>query len=97
MLAPLQDYLHPKDPASSPLLYTAKDHYFKQLLVYVSPCTPGFEEVQWVTSEDVNAEYLLDIFTSIDASAVSVWNTCAFFMGHLYWYKKRLIVLGPKI
>ena len=97
MLAPLRDHLCPKDLALSPLLQTTKDHYFKRLSVYASPRLPGFEEAQWITSEDVNAEHLLDIFTSIDASTVSVWNTCAFFMRHLYWYKKRLVVLGPKI
>jgi len=45
----------------------------------------------------VNAEHLLDVFTSIDAESDDVWNTCAKFMRHLYWHKKRLVALGPKI
>ena len=97
MLAPLRDYLCPKDPASSPLLSTTKDHYFTRLSVYVDPGKPGFEDARWVTSEDTNVEHLLDVFTSVDANSVDVWDACAFFTRHLYWHKQRLIVLGPKI
>ena len=49
------------------------------------------------TSEDANVEYLLDVFTSADANSVDVWDACGYFMEHLYWYKKRLVMLGPKI
>ena len=97
MLAPLRDYLSPKDPASSPLLHTAKDNYFSRLSVYIDPGKPGFEEGRWITSEDVNVEHLLDVFTSIDTHPDSAWDACAYFMSHLYWHKKRLVVLGPKI
>ena len=97
MLAPLRDYLRPKDPASSPLLCMAKKHYFHRLSVDVNPGQPGFEEAQWIISEDVNVEHLLDVFTSIDTNSVEIWDVCAYFMGHLYWHKKRLVVLGPKI
>ena len=97
MLAPLRDYLSPKDPASSPLLRTTKDHYFSRLSVYIDPSEPGFEEGRWITSEDVNVEHLLDIFTSIDTHTNSAWDALASFMMHLYWHKKRLVVLGPKI
>jgi tetratricopeptide (TPR) repeat protein len=48
-------------------------------------------------SEDVNVEYLLDVFTTIDANSDSVWDACANFMRHLAWYKKRLTILKPKI
>jgi tetratricopeptide (TPR) repeat protein len=67
------------------------------LSVDVYPGKPGFEEAQWIMSEDVNVEHLLDVFTSIDANSVDVWDACAYFMRHLYWHKPRLVVLGPKI
>ena len=103
MLAPLRDYLCPKDPASSPLLHTAKVHYFNRLSVFVNPGDPGFQEGRWIESEDVNAEQLLDAFIPIDANSVDprdscdILSACAGFMRHLYWHKKRLVVLGPKI
>jgi len=97
MLAPLRDYLCPKNPASSSLLQTTKDYYFSRLFIHVDPAEPGFEEARWIVSEDVNAEHLLDVFTTIDANSNSIWNVCGCFMTHLYWHKTRLVVLGPKI
>jgi len=97
MLAPLRDYLSPEDPRTSPLLCTAKDCYFTRMSVKLNPNKPGFEEARWITSEDVNVEHLLDIFSSIDANSDSVWDACSNFMNHLYWHKKRLIMLGPRI
>ena len=96
MLAPLRDYLSPKDPASSPLLYATKDHYFSRLSTNVHPNEPGFEESRWIVSEDVNVEHLLDIFTTTDVNSNNAWGVCDYFMGHLYWHKPRLVVLGPK-
>ena len=95
MLAPLRDYLSPKDPKSSPLLCKAKEHYFTWISVNPAPDNPG--ETRWITSEDVNIEHLLDTFTSIDADSDDVWKACANFMNHLHWQKPRLTVLGPKI
>ena len=97
MLAPLRDYLSPKDPASSPLLRATKDHYFSRLSITINPGKPGFEEARWIASEDVNVEHLLDVFTSIDADSVGAWDAYAHFMNHLYWHKIRLVALGPKI
>jgi len=97
MLAPLRNHLCPKDPKSSLLLCTTKDHYFTRLSIYTHPNKPGFEEARWITSEDVNAEHLLDVFTSIDANSRLVWDACANFMRHIYWHKPRLTVLGQKI
>ena len=97
MLAPIRDHLSPKDPASSPLLCSTKDHYFTRLSVHVEPGKHGFEEARWIRSEDVNVEHLLDIFTTIDAASGGVWGTCEEFMRHLYWHKPRVVMLGPKI
>ena len=97
MLAPLRDYLHPKDPKSSPLLGTTKQCYFTRLSLDIHPDDPGFGEARWITTEDVNVEYLLDVFTSIDADSEDVWNACANFMNYLCWHKQRPVLLGPKI
>jgi hypothetical protein len=69
MLAPLRDYLCPKDPMSSPLLSTTKECYFTRLSIEFIPRQPGFEESRWITSEDVNVEHLLDVFTSVDSNS----------------------------
>ena len=97
MLAPLRDYLRPKDPNSCPLLCATKDHYFARLLPYISPDGPRFEDSRWITSEDANVEHLLDVFTSVDPNSEEVWDACVKFMTHLYWHKRRPIMLGPKI
>ena len=97
MLAPLRDCLRPEDLASSPLLGTTKECYFARFSTYIYPDDHSFEESRWITSEDVNVENLLNIFTSIDASSKSVLDACAKFMTHLHWHKPRLTILGPKI
>jgi hypothetical protein len=53
-----------------------------------SPEKPNFGETQWITSEDINIEHLLDVFTTIDGNSDDVWKACANFMTHLHWYKK---------
>ena len=97
MLAPLRDYLCPRDPKSSPFLCAAKERYFARMSVYFDPNDPGFVKTQWITSEDVNVEHLLDVFTTVDAGSTDVWKACEKFTEHLIWHKKRLTVLGPKI
>ena len=97
MLAPLRDYFYPKDPRSSPPLRTTKEHYFCRLSIEVYAGKPGFDEARWITSEDMNVEHLLDVFTSIDANSDEVWGACYHFMEHLAWHKPRLVVLGLKI
>jgi hypothetical protein len=97
MLAPLRDYLSPKDPRSSPLLCATKEHYFTRMSAIVDPDKPNFEETQWITSEDVNVEHLLDIFTTIDGNSDDIWKACTNFMMHLYWHKNRPIALKSKI
>ena len=48
-------------------------------------------------SEDVNVEHLPNILTSTDKDSTDVWNACPSFIRHLYWHKKWLVMLGPKI
>ena len=74
-----------------------KQCYFTRLLVHIYPRQPGFKEAQWITSEDVNVEHLLDIFTVIDMNSKRTLEACSNILEHLYWYKPRLVVLGPKI
>ena len=97
MLAPLRDYLSPKDPKSSSLLLMTKECYFARMSVDIDPNDPNFRETQWITSEDVNVEHLLDVFTAIDPNSDSVWDACAHFIQHLIWHKNRLVNLQPKI
>ena len=97
MLAPIRDYFLPQDPKSSPLLSTVKDRYLNRLSVHIDPESPKFRETQWITSEDVNVEHLLNIFTSIDVDSSDVWDACDHFMNHLYWHKPRQTVLRAKI
>ncbi|KAF9791097.1 hypothetical protein BJ322DRAFT_1104759 [Thelephora terrestris] len=97
MLAPIRDYLLPQHPKSSPLLCAARDLYFTRLSVDVHPEKPGFGEARWITLEDVNAEHLLDVFTSIESNSDDVWDVCCHFVEHLFWLKPRRTVLGPKV
>jgi tetratricopeptide (TPR) repeat protein len=96
-LAPIRDYLTPQDPRSSPLLCATRDHYLSRLSVDVSPGKPGFEEARWIVSEDVNVEYLLDVFISIDQTRDTIWDACFRFIQHLVWHKPRQTILGSRI
>ena len=97
MLAPIRDYLGPRDPQSSPLLCATRGHYFSRLSVNVDPEVPEFEEARWIMSEDVNVEHLLDVFMSIDQTEGDILDACYHFMEHLVWHKPRQTVLRPKI
>jgi tetratricopeptide (TPR) repeat protein len=97
MLAPLRAHLAPKNPDSSPLLQTTKNGYFNRLAAEINPNGPALEESRWITSEDINVEHLLDIFTSIDTNSNDTWNACANFITHLSWHKRRHTVLSQKI
>ena len=72
MLAPLRDYLSPKDPKSSSLLCATKECYFTWVSVKIDPDGPDFKEIWWITMEDANVEHLLNVFTIIDANSDSV-------------------------
>ena len=92
MLGPLRDYFSPKDPQLSPLLCTTKDYYFTRMLTNAGP-----GDTQWMTSEDLNIEHLLDVFTTIDVDPDYVWDACAGFMEHLIRHNNRPTILQPKI
>ena len=97
MLAPLRDYPYPKDPKASTLLCATKDLYVTRLSVVFDPSVPGFEDTRWITSEDVNVEHSLDVFTSTNPNPDDAWNAFNGFMAHLYWHKPRQTVHGPNI
>ena len=97
MLAPLRDYLSPKDPMASPLLCATKERYFARLSIAIDPNEPNFQQSRWITSDDVNVEHLLDVFTTFDANSMGSWGACFSFMSHLLWHKRRLTILKPKI
>ena len=97
MLAPLRDYLSPADPRSSSLLCATKERYCTRVSVIPDPNDPNFRETRWIRSEDINVEHLLNVFTTIDADSDDIWEACAGFIAHLYWYKVRNTVLQPKI
>ena len=97
MLAPIRDYLCPKDPQSSPLLCETKDRYCSRLRDGVAPGKPGFAEMRWIVSEDVNAEHLLSVFISIDVDEGVTLSTCPRFIDHLYWHKPRQTLLKSQI
>ena len=96
-LAPIRDYLRPRDPLSSLLLCATKDLYFTRLSVDVDPKKPGFGGARWIVSEDVNVEHLLDVFTFVDPTRGDTWDACSHFIEHLHWHKPRQTVLGSKI
>ena len=96
ILAPLREYLRPKDLGSSELLCATKQCYFTRLAANIPPAPPGLEKGQWITSEDVNVEHLLDIFTTIDETSDDVWDACGHFLKHLTLHKPRLVELGSR-
>ena len=97
MLAPLRDYFRPNDPVSSPVLRITKESYFTRMSAILCPTLPGFEDAQWVIAEDVNIEYLLDVFTSVDPDSDETWDAYVGFVVHLVWYKPRQTMLRKKI
>ena len=97
MLAPLRDYLSPKDPQSSQLLHTARDRYFAQMGGSNDPKESYFERTRWIKSEDINVEHLLDVFTTIDADSRSDWTACILFMDLLSLHKWRPTILKAKV
>ncbi|KAF9789759.1 hypothetical protein BJ322DRAFT_1105619 [Thelephora terrestris] len=88
MLAPIRDYLCPREPKSSPLLCATKDSYFTRLSAGSNTNEPRLKETRWIVSEDVNVEHLLDVFASTDGDEVS-WNACIDFINHLHRQKPR--------
>ena len=83
MLAPIRDYLSPKDPQSSPSLCATRDRYFSRLSIRVYPGATGFGQAG-ILSEDANVEHLLDVFTSVDPDRDDIWNVCCGLIQHLH-------------
>ena len=50
----------------------------------LGPNKSGHRETQWIVSEDVNVEHLLDAFTSADTDSDDLWKAYANFMRHLH-------------
>jgi tetratricopeptide (TPR) repeat protein len=67
------------------------------LSVRIDPDVPNFGEAVWIVTEDVNVEYLLDVFVSFGSDVGDTWETCRHFMQHLYWHKPRQTVLRQRI
>ena len=99
MLAPLRDYLGPRDPRTSPLLCMTRDQYFSRLRLLgdLEPDQPGFGDSRWITPEDVNVEHLLNVFTSFDLVSDDIWDAFANFIRHLCCHKPRATVLRRRI
>jgi hypothetical protein len=97
MLAPLRDYLCPKDPMTSSLLCIAKECYLTRMSTGLdrTGAMPG--DLRWILSEDINVEHLLDVFTPVSTASENIWKACDDFMWHLYWQKPRKTVLEQKI
>ena len=97
MLAPLRDYLRPEDPRLSSLLCAAREGYFTRMSVDTAPDRRRRREARWITSEDVNVEHLLDVFTTIGTSSKRDWDACANFIRLLIHQKPRATILRAKI
>ena len=97
MLAPLRDYLRPKDPTSSVLLITTKDCYFTRMSVPLGPDKPGFKDSEWIVSEDMNVEHLLDVLATIDPDSDDIWKALFNFLDHIMRHKPRRIALGARV
>jgi len=89
MLAPLRDYLSPKDPISSPLIRATKEHYFVRM--------SKRGKTKLMTSEEANVEHLLNIFTATYGNSDTVWEACTNFMKRLDPHEIRFSVLRLKI
>ena len=97
MLAPIREYPTPRDARSSPLLSVIRDRYFSRLSVDLAPGESGFGEAAWIVSEDVNVEHLLDVFLSVSPGMDGLWDSCDYFVKHIFWHQPRQTVLRSKI
>ena len=97
MLAPLRDYLRPKDPTSSALFCATTACYFTRMSVELGPDKPGFKDSEWIVSEDVNVEHLLDVLTTIDPDSDDIWNALFNFLDHMRMHKPRRTTLRARV
>ena len=97
MLAPLRDYLRPKDLKSSSLLRAVRERYFSRLSAGFVPHSPEYAKAQWIASEDIHIEHLLDVFTTVEKSSNEVWDVCGHFLHLLVCHKQRFTILKAKV
>ena len=96
MLAPLREYLHPKDFGPHSLLWGVKGRYFSRLHLMdedLQPGMAGFEETKWILRENPNVEHLLETFVTLDEGSEGVWEAYADLLLHLSWHKPTRVVL----
>ena len=72
MLVPLQDYICPRDPESSSLLFATKGHYFARISVNpIRTSSASQRQGNGELRREHNVEHLLDAFTAINSNSES--------------------------
>ena len=89
MLAPLREYLCPRDRKSPSLIWNVRTQYFSRLHLVdenLEPSMPGFNKTKWIVREESNVEHLLKEFATLDKGSEDVWKAYADFLLHLSWH-----------
>ena len=97
MLAPLREYLCPRDRGPPSLIWNVRTQYFSRLHLVdedLKPGMPGFDKTEWIISEESNVEHLLEEFAILDEGLEDVWEAYADFLLHLSWHKPAENVPG---
>ena len=86
MLAPLRDYLYPKDLHSPSILWGVKGRYISRLRLISGEPQPGmprFEGTGWILREISNVEHLLEALETLNEGSDDVWEAYTDFLLHL--------------